>query len=160
MKWDWTCLRPIFSRDCTYTLRPKLDYRGEHRCDPILLAPLYIANGWCHFHFDGVVNTYSCMTLAQEIPLCVRKTLLHIKDTVWSGFTASFIIEPFNFEELFQTEDITFSVIYILYASLLRIFLASDIQQRDILGCKIFITTRHPSYWYMCETVSYFSLNF
>ncbi|GFW73585.1 uncharacterized protein TNCV_1540401 [Trichonephila clavipes] len=54
-----------------------------------------------HFHLDGSVNTHNCRIWESDNPHSTLQVPLHSpKVTMWCGFSASFIRDPYFFEEL------------------------------------------------------------
>lgn len=93
-----------------------------------------------HFHLNGVVNTQNCRIWAKANPMGMHALPLHSpKVTVWCGFTSSFIIGPFFFEELRPGGPVTVSVNATRYKSLLENDVIPALQQRQCLDRTIFM---------------------
>ncbi|GFV32619.1 uncharacterized protein TNCV_441111 [Trichonephila clavipes] len=61
-----------------------------------------------HFHLSGTVNTHNCRIWDMENPRTFQEIPLHSpKVTVWCGFTATFILGPFFFEETTRNGPVT-----------------------------------------------------
>ncbi|GFT11537.1 uncharacterized protein TNCV_2523521 [Trichonephila clavipes] len=74
-----------------------------------------------HFHLGGSVNTHNCRFWETDNPHSNLRVPLHSpKVTVWCGFSASFILGPYFFEELGSGGPVTCSITGQRYASLLR----------------------------------------
>ncbi|GFX34555.1 uncharacterized protein TNCV_3657931 [Trichonephila clavipes] len=74
-----------------------------------------------HFHLGGLVNTHNCRIWETDNPHSTLQVPLHSpKVTVWCGFSTSFILGPYFFEELGAGCPVTCSITGHLYASLLR----------------------------------------
>ncbi|GFW90963.1 uncharacterized protein TNCV_1758371 [Trichonephila clavipes] len=64
-----------------------------------------------HFHLDGSVNTHNCRIWETDNPHSTLQVPLHSpKVTVWCGFSASFILGPYFFEELGAGCSVTRSI--------------------------------------------------
>ncbi|GFV11487.1 uncharacterized protein TNCV_1413641 [Trichonephila clavipes] len=64
-----------------------------------------------HFHLSGTVNTHNCRIWDTENPRTFQEIPLHSpKVTVWCGFTATFILGPFFFEETTRNGLVTCTV--------------------------------------------------
>ena len=84
------------------------------------LAHIEVDNEWLwkilwtdetHFHLTGCVNIQNCWIRATENPLETQSEPLHpAKVTVWCGFTASFIIRPYIFQETGALSPVTVNV--------------------------------------------------
>ncbi|GFU79014.1 uncharacterized protein TNCV_308541 [Trichonephila clavipes] len=82
-----------------------------------------------HFHLDGSVNTHNCRIWETDNPHSTLRVPLHSpKVTVWCGFSASFILGPYFFEELGAGGPVTCSITGQRYASLLRNKIIPDLQ--------------------------------
>ncbi|GFX71240.1 DUF4817 domain-containing protein [Trichonephila clavipes] len=64
-----------------------------------------------HFHLDGSVNTHNCRIWESVNPHSTLQVPLHSpKVTVWCGFSASFILGAYFFEELGAGDPVTCSI--------------------------------------------------
>ncbi|GFV87672.1 uncharacterized protein TNCV_779561 [Trichonephila clavipes] len=64
-----------------------------------------------HFHQSGTVNIHNCRMWDTENPRTFQEIPLHSpKVTVWCGFTATFILGPFFFEETTRSGPVTCTV--------------------------------------------------
>ncbi|GFW50757.1 uncharacterized protein TNCV_3443991 [Trichonephila clavipes] len=98
-----------------------------------------------HFHLDGSVNTHNCRIWETDNPLSTLRVPLHsTKVTVWWGFSASFILGPYFFEELGAGGSVTCSITGQRYASLLRNKIIPDLQARQCLSRIIFMQDGAP----------------
>lgn len=98
-----------------------------------------------HFHLTGYVNTQNCRIWATENPLATNPVPLHpAKVTVWCGFTASFIIGPYFFEETGALGPVTVTVTGQRYACLLRNHVIPVLQQRGCVDGIIFMQDGAP----------------
>ncbi|GFW89840.1 uncharacterized protein TNCV_2424971 [Trichonephila clavipes] len=74
-----------------------------------------------HFHLDDSVNTHNCRIWETDNPHSTSQVPLHSpKVTAWCGFSASFILGPYFFEELGDGGPLTCSITGQRYASLLQ----------------------------------------
>lgn len=118
------------------------------------LARMNVDNSWpwnilwsdeAHFYLNGQVNTHNCRIWAKENPNVVQEVPLHAaKVTVWCGFTATFMIGPYFFEELTSTGPITCSVNGRRYLNMLSNFLIPELQQRGCLQNIVFMQDGAP----------------
>ncbi|GFU06773.1 uncharacterized protein TNCV_4353371 [Trichonephila clavipes] len=93
-----------------------------------------------HFHLDGSVNTHNCRIWESDNSHSTLQVPLHSpKVTVWCGFSASFILGPYFFEELGAGDPVTCSITGQRYASLLRNKIIPDLQARQCLSRIIFM---------------------
>lgn len=98
-----------------------------------------------HFHLNGGINTHNCRIWAATNPhACLQKPLHSPKVTVWCGFTASFIIGPYFYEESRQSGPVTCSVNADRYAAMLRNFVVPQLQQRGCLDSTTFMQDGAP----------------
>lgn len=74
------------------------------------------------------------------------------KVTVWCGFTASFILGPYFFEELSARGPVTCSITGQRYASLLENKIVPDLQARQCLSRTIFMQDGAPPHISRCVT--------
>ncbi|GFU75177.1 uncharacterized protein TNCV_2056201 [Trichonephila clavipes] len=92
-----------------------------------------------HFHLDGSVNTHNCRIWEADNPYSTLQVPLQSpKVTVWCGFSASFILGLYFFEELGAGGPVTLifdwtsiSITGHRYASLLRNKRIPDVQARQ-----------------------------
>lgn len=71
-----------------------------------------------HFHLNGGINSRNCRIWAANNPnACVQEPLHSPKVTVWCGFTASFIIGPYFYEENGASGPVTCTVTAARYAT-------------------------------------------
>ncbi|GFV80336.1 uncharacterized protein TNCV_4957391 [Trichonephila clavipes] len=106
-----------------------------------------------HFHLDGSVNTHSCRIWETDNPHSTLRVPLHSpKVTVWCGFSASFILGPYFFEELGAGGPVTCSITGQRYASLLRNKIIPDLQARQCLSRIIFMQDGAPPHITRCVT--------
>ncbi|GFW56981.1 uncharacterized protein TNCV_3472651 [Trichonephila clavipes] len=98
-----------------------------------------------HFHLDGPVNTHNCRIWESDNPHSTSFVLLHSpKVTVWCGFSASFILGPYFFEELGDGGPVTCSITGQRYTSLLRNKIIPDLQAHQWLSRIIFMKDGAP----------------
>ncbi|GBL84392.1 hypothetical protein AVEN_117161-1 [Araneus ventricosus] len=98
-----------------------------------------------HFHLQGSVNTRNCRIWARENPFQTQPLPLHSqKVTAWCGFTATFIVGPFFFEEIGPSGIVTCTFNGTRYESLLRNQLILAVQQRGCVDCPIFMQDGAP----------------
>ncbi|GFV71321.1 uncharacterized protein TNCV_1476261 [Trichonephila clavipes] len=106
-----------------------------------------------HFHLDGSVNTHNCRIWETDNPHSTLRVPLHSpKVTVWCGFSASFILGPYFFEELGAGGPVTCSITGQRYASLLRNKIIPDLQARQCLSRIIFMQDGAPPHITRCVT--------
>lgn len=118
------------------------------------LARMEVDNEWpwkilwtdeAHFHLTGYVNTQNCRIWATENPHANHPVPLHpTKVTVWCGFTASFIIGPYFFEETGASGPVTCTVTGKRYECLLRNHVIPALQQRGCVDEVIFMQDGAP----------------
>ena len=85
-----------------------------------------------HFHISGTVNTHNCRIWDAKNPRTFQEIDLHSpKVTVCCGFKATFIIEPFFFEENARNGAATGTVTAKRYRNILENFVIPEIQQRQ-----------------------------
>ncbi|GBM04510.1 hypothetical protein AVEN_197911-1 [Araneus ventricosus] len=97
-----------------------------------------------HFHLQGSVNTKNCRIWARENPFQMQPLPLHSqKVTVWCGFTATFIVGPFFFEDFGPSCPVTCTVNG-RYESLLSNQLIPTPQQRGCVDSTIFMQCGAP----------------
>ncbi|GBL74321.1 hypothetical protein AVEN_235305-1 [Araneus ventricosus] len=98
-----------------------------------------------HFHLQGSVNTQNSRICSRENPFQKQPLLLHSqKVTVWCGFTAVFIVDPFYLEEIGPSGPVTCTVNGTRYESLLRNQLIPALQQRGCVDSTIFTQDGAP----------------
>ncbi|GBM22096.1 hypothetical protein AVEN_266463-1 [Araneus ventricosus] len=94
-----------------------------------------------HLHLQGSANTQNRKIWARQNPFKMQPLPLHSqKVTVWCGFTAAFIIDPFFFEEIGPSAHVTCTVNGTRYESLLHNQLIPALQQRGCVDSTIFYT--------------------
>ncbi|GFV37278.1 uncharacterized protein TNCV_2255801 [Trichonephila clavipes] len=104
-----------------------------------------------HFHLDGSVNTHNCRIWESDNSHSTLQVSLHSpKVTVWCGFSASFILGPYFFEELGAGGPVTCSITGQRYASLLRNKIIPDLQARQCLSRIIFMQDGAPPHITRC----------
>ncbi|GFU40750.1 uncharacterized protein TNCV_3231071 [Trichonephila clavipes] len=104
-----------------------------------------------HFHLDGSVNTHNCRIWESDNPHSTLQVPLHSpKVTVWCGFSTSFILGPYFFEELGAGGPVTCSITGQRYASLLRYKIIPDLQARPCLSRIIFMQDGAPPHITRC----------
>ncbi|GBM09990.1 hypothetical protein AVEN_23983-1 [Araneus ventricosus] len=87
-----------------------------------------------HLSLNGHVNTHNCRIWATENPHAIQEQPLHSeKVTIWCGFTATFIIGPYFFEEITANGIQTCSVTGYRYRDMLREFVIPQLQQHGCL---------------------------
>ncbi|GBN58893.1 hypothetical protein AVEN_84747-1 [Araneus ventricosus] len=98
-----------------------------------------------HFHLTGYVNTQNCRIWATENPLETQLVPLRpAKVTVWCGFTASFIMGPYFFEETGALDPVTITVTGQRYECLLRNHVIPALQQLGYVDRIIFMQDGAP----------------
>lgn len=98
-----------------------------------------------HFHLNGGINTRNCRIWAANNPHAYMQEPLHSpKVTVWCGFTASFIIGPYFYEENGASGPVTCTVTAARYADMLQNFTIPQLQQRGCLDSTIFMQDGAP----------------
>lgn len=98
-----------------------------------------------HFYLNGTVNTQNCRIWAQENPRMHTEIPLHSpKVTVWCGFTATFILGPFFFEEITARGPVTCSVTGRRYHDMLQTFVVPQLQGMRVLTSTIFMQDGAP----------------
>ncbi|GFU00492.1 uncharacterized protein TNCV_1692691 [Trichonephila clavipes] len=120
------------------------DFETRHLFSLQFLARLEVDPEWpwnilwtdeAHFHLDGSVNTHNCRIWETDNPHSTLRVPLHSpKVTVWCGFSASFILGTYFFEELGAGGPVTYSITGQRYASLLRNKIIPDPQARQCLS--------------------------
>ncbi|GFU78910.1 uncharacterized protein TNCV_307511 [Trichonephila clavipes] len=103
---------------------------------------------WTHTH---LVNTHNCRICETHNPHSTLQVPLHSpKVTVWCGFSASFILGPYFFQELGAGGPVTCSITGQRYASLLRNKIILDLQARQCLSRLIFMQDGAPPHITRC----------
>ncbi|GFY11315.1 uncharacterized protein TNCV_4472981 [Trichonephila clavipes] len=138
------------------------DFETRHLFSLQFLARLEVDPEWpwnirrtdeAHFHLDGSVNTHNCRIWETDNPHSTLRVPLHSpKVTVWCGFSASFILGPYFFEELGAGGPVTCSITGQRYASLLRNKIIPDLQARQCLSRIIFMQDAAPRHITRCVT--------
>ncbi|GFU67894.1 transposable element tc3 transposase [Trichonephila clavipes] len=127
------------------------DFETRHLFSLQFLARLKVDPEWpwnilwtdeAHFHLDGSVNTHNCRIWETDNPHSTLRVPLHSpKVTVWCGFSASFILGPYFFEELGAGGPVTCSITGQRYASLLRNKIIPDLQARHEANPQVYVET-------------------
>jgi hypothetical protein len=130
------------------------DLPARHTFALAFLARMEVDNDWpwnvlwtdeAHFHLQGYVNTQNCRIWATENPHANHPVPLHsAKVTVWCGFTASFILGPYFFEERGPAGPVTCTVNGRRYESLLRTDVIPALRQRGCVGGTVFMQDGAP----------------
>ncbi|GFW58337.1 transposable element tc3 transposase [Trichonephila clavipes] len=138
------------------------DFETRHLFSLQFLARLEVDPEWpwnilwtdeAHFHLDGSVNTHNCRIWETDNPHSTLRVPLHSpKVTVLCGFSASFILGPYFFEELGTGGPVTCSITGQRYASLLWNKIIPDLQSRQCLSRKIFMQDGAPPHITRCVT--------
>lgn len=98
-----------------------------------------------HFHLSGTVNTHNCRIWDTTNPRTFQEIPLHSpKVTVWCGFTATFILGPFFFEEVTPNGLQTCTVTANRYKRMLETFVVPHLQQRQCLDTITFMQDGAP----------------
>ncbi|GFT13985.1 transposable element tc3 transposase [Trichonephila clavipes] len=136
------------------------DFETRHLFSLQFLARLEVDPEWpwnilrtdeAHFHLDGSVNTHNCRIWESDNPHSTLQVPLHSpKVTMWCGFSASFILGPYFFEELGAGGPVTCSITGQRYASLLRNKIIPNLQARQCLSRIIFIQDGAPPHTTRC----------
>ncbi|GFW37710.1 uncharacterized protein TNCV_4629151 [Trichonephila clavipes] len=136
------------------------DFETRHLFSLQFLARLEVDPEWpwnilwtnkAHFHLDGSVNTRSCRIWETDNPHSTLEVPLHSrKVTVWCGFSTSFILGPYFFEDLSAGGPVTCSIIGQRYASLLRNKIIPDLPARQCLSRIIFMQEIAPPHIICC----------
>ncbi|GFX42303.1 uncharacterized protein TNCV_110231 [Trichonephila clavipes] len=104
-----------------------------------------------HFHLSGTVNTHNCRIWDTENPCTFQEIPLHSpKVTVWCGFTATFILGPFFFEETTRNGPLTCTVTARRYKNMLENFVASQMLQHQCLDSITFMQDGAPPHIGLC----------
>ncbi|GFS75026.1 uncharacterized protein TNCV_1396791 [Trichonephila clavipes] len=104
-----------------------------------------------HFHLDGSVNTHNCRIWETDNPHSTLQVPLYSpKVTVWSGFSASFILGKYFFEEIGVGGPVTCYTTGQRNASLLRNKIIPDLQARQFLSRIIFMQDGAPPHIKLC----------
>ena len=106
-----------------------------------VLARMEVDNMWpgnilwtdeAHFTLDGAVNTQNCRVWGSTPPHVVQEQPLHSAYiTVWCGFTSSFILGPFFFEEMTPRGPVRCRVTSASYRNLLVQHVIPALQERN-----------------------------
>ncbi|GFV37595.1 uncharacterized protein TNCV_4982171 [Trichonephila clavipes] len=136
------------------------DFETRHLFSLQFLARLEVDPEWpwnilwtdeAHFHLDGLVNAHNCRIWESENPHSTLQVPLHSpKVTVWCGFSASFILGPYFFEELVARGPVTCHITGQRYASLLRNKIIPDLQTRQCLSRIMFMQDGAPPHITRC----------
>ncbi|GFU11159.1 transposable element tc3 transposase [Trichonephila clavipes] len=136
------------------------DFETRHLFSLQFLARLEVDPEWpwnipwtdeAHFRLDGSVNNHNCQIWESDNPHSTLQVPLHSpKVTVWCGFSASFILGPYFFEELGAGGPVTCSITGQRYASLLRNKICPDLQARPCLSRIIFLQDGAPPHIISC----------
>ncbi|GFX12557.1 uncharacterized protein TNCV_3156781 [Trichonephila clavipes] len=104
-----------------------------------------------HFHLSGTVNTHNCHIWDTENPRTFQEIPLHSpKVTVWCGFTATFILGPFFFEETTRNGPLTCTVTARRYKNMLENFVAPERLQHQCLDSINFMQDGAPPHIGLC----------
>ncbi|GFV38715.1 uncharacterized protein TNCV_4420831 [Trichonephila clavipes] len=104
-----------------------------------------------HFHLSGTVNTHNCRIWNTESPRTFQEIPLHSpKVTVWCGFTATFILGPFFFEETTRNGSVTCTVTARRYKNMLENFVAPQMLQHQCLDSITFMQDGAPPHIGLC----------
>ncbi|GFV69200.1 uncharacterized protein TNCV_3861241 [Trichonephila clavipes] len=104
-----------------------------------------------HFHLSGTVNTYNCRIWDTESPRTFQEIPLHSpKVTVWCGFTATFILGPFFFEETTRNGPVTCTVTARRYKNMFENFEAPQMLQHQCLDSITFMQDGAPPHIGLC----------
>ncbi|GFV27615.1 transposable element tc3 transposase [Trichonephila clavipes] len=138
------------------------DFETRHLFSQQFLARLQVDLEWpwnilwtdeAHFHLDGSVNTHNCRIWETDNPHSILRVPLHSpKVTAWCGFSASFILGPYFFEELGAGGPVICSITGQRYASLLRNKIIPDLQARQCLSRITFMPDGAPPHITRCVT--------
>ncbi|GFU99503.1 uncharacterized protein TNCV_4763641 [Trichonephila clavipes] len=136
------------------------DFETRHLFSLQFLARLEVDPEWpwdilwtdeSHFHLEGSVNTHNCRIWESDNPHSTLQVPLHSpKVTVWCGFSVSFILGPYFFEELGAESPVTCSITGQRYASLLRNKIFPHLQARQCLSRIIFMQDGAPAHITCC----------
>ncbi|GFT30759.1 uncharacterized protein TNCV_759461 [Trichonephila clavipes] len=136
------------------------DFETQHLFSLQFLARLEVDPEWpwnilwtdeAHFHLDGSVNTHNCRIWQSDNPHSTLQVPQHSpKVTVWCGFSASFILGPYFFEELGAGGPVICSITGLRYASLLRNKIIPDLQARQCLSRIILMQDGVPPHIIRC----------
>ncbi|GFX00260.1 transposable element tc3 transposase [Trichonephila clavipes] len=103
------------------------------------------------FHLDGSVNTHNCQIWESDNPHSTLQVPLHSpKVTVWCGFSTSFILGPYFFEEIGAGGPVTCYITGQRYASLLRNKIIPDLQAHQCFSRIIFLQDGIPPHITRC----------
>ncbi|GFU72870.1 uncharacterized protein TNCV_4909991 [Trichonephila clavipes] len=104
-----------------------------------------------HFHLRGTVNTHNCRIWDTENPRTFSKRFhfTHRK-LVWCGFTATFILGPFFFEETTRNGPVTCTVTARRYKNMLDNFVAPQMLQHQCLDSITFMQDGAPPHIGLC----------
>ncbi|GFW84945.1 uncharacterized protein TNCV_682331 [Trichonephila clavipes] len=104
-----------------------------------------------HFHLSGTVNTHNCRICDTENPRTFQEIPLHSpKVTVWCGFTATFVLGPFFFEETTCNGPVTCTVTARRYKNMLENFVAPQMLQHQCLDSITFMQDGAPPHIGLC----------
>ena len=102
-----------------------------------------------HFHLSGTVNTHNCRIWDTKNSRTFQEIPPHSpKVSVWYGFTATFIIGPFFFEENTHNGPVTGTVTARRYRK--HAFVLPQIQQLQFLDSVTFMHDRATPYIGLC----------
>ncbi|GBN67748.1 hypothetical protein AVEN_44668-1 [Araneus ventricosus] len=91
-----------------------------------------------HYHLQGSANTQNCRIWARSNPFQMQPLpVFSQKVTMWCGFTAAFIVDPFFFEEIGPSGPVTCTINGACYESLLQNQLIPTLQQRGYVESTI-----------------------
>ncbi|GFT95813.1 uncharacterized protein TNCV_311661 [Trichonephila clavipes] len=104
-----------------------------------------------HFHLSGTVNTHNCRIWDTENPRTFQEIPLHSpKVAVWCGFTVTFILGPFFFEETTRNGPVTCTVTARKYKNMLENFVAPQMLQHQCLDSITFMQDGAPPHIGLC----------
>ncbi|GFU40802.1 uncharacterized protein TNCV_2466321 [Trichonephila clavipes] len=104
-----------------------------------------------HFHLSRTVNTHNCRIWDTENPRTFQEIPLHSpKVTAWCGFTATFILGPFFFEETTRNGPVTCTVTTRRYKNMLENFVAPQMLQHQCLDTITFMQDEAPPHIGLC----------
>ncbi|GFU63903.1 uncharacterized protein TNCV_4204201 [Trichonephila clavipes] len=136
------------------------DFETRHLFSLQFLARLEVDSEWpwnilwtdeAPFHLNGSVNTHNCQIWETDNPHSTLQVPLHSpKVTVWCGFSTSFILGPYFFEELGAGGPVTCSITGQRYASLLRNKIIPDLQAHQCFSRIIFMQDGAPPHITHC----------
>ncbi|GFX07036.1 uncharacterized protein TNCV_1556391 [Trichonephila clavipes] len=104
-----------------------------------------------HFHLSGTVNTHNCRIWDTENPRIFQEIPLHSpKVTVWCGFTATFMLGPFFFEDTTCNGPVTCTETARRCKNMLENFVAPQMLQHQCLDSITFMQDGAPPHIGLC----------